>query len=290
MTVSVLLITYNQASFIEEAIDSVLMQDFPEPFELIVCDDHSTDETIHIVEEKLRNIPNHRLIVQPQNVGTTRNYQAGFAACSGEFICVLEGDDYWIDPGKITAQVSFMREHPAFSACSHLYFKRNGTEETLIAPELTEQMRDPFTAIQSGDLIRNHGLISNFSTGCYRRSMLERIPSGVYETISFDWMVNISIGTIGPLARLNKPMSVYRISENGVWSGRTAVEQLQGMIDIIPVYNSILGNRFDNEFSAKRMELAGQLQRLKEKAAAKKQSRWLRPFRWLTKTLFPFPG
>ncbi len=91
---SVLLITYNQGKYIRECLDSILMQEMPESCEIIVADDHSTDNTPAIIKEVLRHTNiNYRILESTQNLGIDKNYQRGFAACKGKYIAVMEGDD-----------------------------------------------------------------------------------------------------------------------------------------------------------------------------------------------------
>ena len=116
-TVSVVIPSYNRVLLLKEAIDSVLAQDF-EDFELIVVDDGSTDAT----PELLESYPDICVLGQEhRGVSAARN--AGIARASGRFLAFLDSDDLWL-PGKLTAQVAFLRKHPNALICQ--------TEETWI--------------------------------------------------------------------------------------------------------------------------------------------------------------
>src|SRR5467141_1026888 len=88
---SVLLVTYNHEGYIRQALDSVLMQETDFDFEIVVADDYSQDSTIAVIKEYQAKHPQLRILSSERNVGITRNYQRGFAACRGEYIAVLEG-------------------------------------------------------------------------------------------------------------------------------------------------------------------------------------------------------
>lgn len=95
MKASILFITYNQRSFVAEAIRSAMAQDYPN-LELVVCDDASSDDTQKILEEELRHCPPHISVVRAhtsKNVGLLANFNQGMAACSGGFVVVMAGDD-----------------------------------------------------------------------------------------------------------------------------------------------------------------------------------------------------
>src|SRR6202161_621004 len=89
---SVLIDTYNHERFIEEAIVSVLEQDFPSSeTEILVVDDGSTDRTPEIVQ---KFAPRVRLI-QKTNGGQASAFNAGIPEARGEIIAFLDGDDWW---------------------------------------------------------------------------------------------------------------------------------------------------------------------------------------------------
>jgi hypothetical protein len=96
MKLSIILITYNQEKYLEKSIESILNQHFLSEAEIIVADDYSTDKSFSIIQEKLRGCkwPVHYL-PNNQNIGISANYQRAIQACSGEYIGVMEGDDYW---------------------------------------------------------------------------------------------------------------------------------------------------------------------------------------------------
>ena len=96
--VSICCITYNHEKYIEEAIDSFLMQETNFPFEVVIGEDCSPDNTRKIVEKYKENYPNIiKLIVSENNVGMQANGQRTMEACIGEYMALCAGDDYWTD-------------------------------------------------------------------------------------------------------------------------------------------------------------------------------------------------
>lgn len=97
LQVSILIPTYNQAAYLNQAIASALMQDFPS-LEVIVLDDASTDKTNEIVQ-KWQSDSRLTYIRRPHNIGRVANYQDGlFHHAKGEWVLMLDGDDYLTDP------------------------------------------------------------------------------------------------------------------------------------------------------------------------------------------------
>lgn len=115
--VSVLMLAYNHAPYIAQAIDSVLAQRTTVPIELIIGEDASTDATHEIVTKYQREFPTAiRVISSDRNVGMHANHARLIDAARGEFIAYCEGDDYWIDPWKLQHQVDYLRAHPEAGA------------------------------------------------------------------------------------------------------------------------------------------------------------------------------
>ncbi len=111
--VSVLMITYNHAPYLAQAIESVVSQDCEFPIELLVGEDASSDETRSIALEFQRRYPETiRVIHSSANVGMIANSRRLFARARGEFIAYCEGDDYWCSKRKLSLQVQLLRENP----------------------------------------------------------------------------------------------------------------------------------------------------------------------------------
>lgn len=103
--VSIIIPTYNSASFIEETLRSVLDQDYPN-MELIVVDDCSNDDTVARVDAM--NDPRIRVLAQTENGGAGVARNIGVEAAQGRYIAFLDSDDYWFE-GKLSGQIAFMK-------------------------------------------------------------------------------------------------------------------------------------------------------------------------------------
>lgn len=109
--VSVLIPLYNRAAYIEETVNSVLSQDYPD-VELIVVDDGSTDGGDKLLETYAQR-GELILLRHPGNInkGQAAALNLALQHATGEFIAVLDSDDLFM-PGKLRAQVEFLRAHP----------------------------------------------------------------------------------------------------------------------------------------------------------------------------------
>src|ERR1700736_4011296 len=97
--ISVLIDTYNHERFIEQAVASVLDQDFPAAErEIIVVDDGSTDNTPAVLQKFSPLIR----VLRKKNGGQASAFNLGIPECRGEIVAFLDGDDWWA-PGKLRA-------------------------------------------------------------------------------------------------------------------------------------------------------------------------------------------
>jgi glycosyltransferase involved in cell wall biosynthesis len=109
--ISVIIPTYNRSDFLKEAIESVLKQAY-QPFELIVVDDGSTDDTASVLSCYAGKIS--ALSVHHRGPSAARNY--GIQAAHGDYIAFLDSDDLWL-PGKLAAQMHFFHNNPEARIC-----------------------------------------------------------------------------------------------------------------------------------------------------------------------------
>jgi len=118
--VSVVTNTYNHEHYIAQAVESALMQKAQFDYEILIGEDCSSDSTRKIVcEYAARNPSRIRLLLHPSNVGGPASFKQLLAESRGEFVSILEGDDYWTCPDKLQKQVSFLDQHPECALCFH---------------------------------------------------------------------------------------------------------------------------------------------------------------------------
>ena len=120
MKLSVAMITYNHERFIRQAIESVLDQKVNFDFEIVIGEDCSTDSTRTIVAELQQQYPDRIVaLMRPHNLGAMRNLQETLAACKGQYVALLEGDDYWTSQHKLQKQVDFLDARPDCAISCH---------------------------------------------------------------------------------------------------------------------------------------------------------------------------
>ena len=117
--VSVIMLAYNHAEYIRQAIYSIVKQQTEGfTFELLIGEDGSTDNTLDICKEIQQQYPDIiRLIISEQNVGMHRNFARLWIRARGKYIAFCEGDDYWIDEKKLIKQIHLLDKNPECTLC-----------------------------------------------------------------------------------------------------------------------------------------------------------------------------
>lgn len=92
--VSIAMATYNGEKYICEQFDSILSQTLQD-FELVVCDDCSTDSTVQLLNDYAKKDIRIKVFVNEKNLGFKKNFEKAISLCSGEYIALSDQDDIW---------------------------------------------------------------------------------------------------------------------------------------------------------------------------------------------------
>ena len=211
--VSICCTAYNHEPFIAAALDGFLMQKTNFSFEVIIHDDCSADGTVKIIKEYQQKYPEIiKPIFQSENQyskGVRAILQAFvYPKCSGKYIALCEGDDYWIDKNKIQMQVNFLEENHGYAMCY--------TKTKLFVQEKNKILWQTYgSAISSfEDLLQNGNKIPAL-TVCYRKDIalqyVQEINPFQKKWLMGDYPMWLYIASKAKIKFINKETSVYRI-------------------------------------------------------------------------------
>jgi len=257
--ISVIITSYNHERYIKQCVESILEQKGNFNLEIILGDDCSTDKTPEILEQYSEMYPNtFKRMPNKDNIGITKNLKRCLDACTGEYIAICEGDDYWTDAYKLQKQKDLLELHRDYSMCFSALMVYFETTNTFILNVLPGQ-----DFITTEDLIgRNY--IANFSCCMYRTSIVKRLPIGIFDLYTADWMFNIACSQLGKIGFTRDPLSVYRIHAKGAWSGLSALDSARETCHLIDVYNRFLDYKYDALFKEHRAKFEEQILSLME--------------------------
>ena len=205
--VSVLIDTYNHERFIEQAITSVLEQDFPaSEREIIVVDDGSIDRTPEIVG---KFAPRVRLL-RKSNGGQASAFNVGIPECRGEIIAFLDGDDWWA-LGKLRRVVDAMARDSTIGMCGHAIVEsfENGSER-VVGLERSERLQlTTVPAAQRFRLLRAYLGTSRLTLRAEIARKILDVPEAL--VIEADEYLFTLAATLAEFVILKEPLTHYRI-------------------------------------------------------------------------------
>ena len=231
--------TYNRSKFIGGAVKSVLDQSY-EDWEIVVSDDSENTET-ELEFRKFSNDPRVRYFHRTTRGTIANSSNFALSQSKGEYVAILDDDDWWIDPKKLEKQVAFLDTHPDYIGCGGGFIMVNQEGENMgrvLKPE-TDQ------AIRRVALYANP--MANSTT------MFRRVPAGPYdESVRqfADWDFWLKLGMLGKIYNFPEYFLAYRMwaggasfshqAENAKW-GRAIVlryrRQYPGFLKAITMAN-----------------------------------------------------
>jgi hypothetical protein len=205
--ISVLIDTYNHEQFIEQAIASVLEQDFAQSdVEIVVVDDGSTDRTPEII----RRFEPHVRLIRKTNGGQASAFNLGIPQCKGEIIAFLDGDDWWAR-GKLRSVAEQMRNDKSIGMIGHAIVQSySDGREVVIALEQGERLR--LNSKETAEILRLHRCYLGTSRLTLRSSIARQVLP-IPETLIFEadeYLFTVA-GILADFMILTEPLSYYRI-------------------------------------------------------------------------------
>ena len=230
--ISILMPSYNHERFIAIAIESALKQKTKYSFELLINDDNSTDETAKIAETYSQRYPNIiRFFKQNKNQGLMKSYKFLLNNAKGEYIAILESDDYWIDEEKLEKQIEKKKNNPEFGL-------------SVSDVKLVNENNDEIEVVKRTEDIGLNGnwyeqlLFSNFVRGgvsiCFRKAIYDSyvdIDDYINNNfVTFDYPLLLTLAAHSKCNYIHKALSAYRIlptslSNNAIYEKVIAFEK-----------------------------------------------------------------
>ena len=228
--VSVCMITYNHERYIRQAIEGVLKQKTTFSVELVISEDCGTDNTRKICLEYKEKYPNLiKLLLPANNLGVIQNFSQTLQACTGKYIAICEGDDYWTDKNKLQKQVDFLEQNPDFSICCHRASVLNEKSRTFKTPKPLKQ------SVFTQEDVANHNFLQTL-TEVFRSSALKPFSEKSFNSVSGDYFINMMLSENGKIKYLPDVMAVYRQHGGGSWHSLGKIKGLQNTLAVLDYY------------------------------------------------------
>lgn len=224
MKLSVLVMTYNHARYIRQALDSVLMQQCNFDWEVLVSEDCSTDGTREIVLDYQQRHPERiRLLLSEQNVASNWIVRRGIEAAKGKYIALLDGDDYWSASDKLQKQADFLDSHPDCALCFHNAetLDEDGVQPARLWTSPNHRRTSMLEDILGGNFIATCSTL-------FRRGLFGAVPEWYDSFFPItDWPLHILNAEHGTIGYIDETLGVYRIHSGGMYSPLSEKRKLE---------------------------------------------------------------
>lgn len=179
--ISVAVITYNQQTTIRHTLDSILMQKGDFDLEIVIGEDCSTDNTRAICEEyTVHHTPySIRLLPSQKNLGIMANFARVMQACTGEYVAICAGDDYWCDEYKLQKQLEYFKAHPEVGVVS-----TSGYRHYVLRDEMVPGIA-PLHPYEDGNVKRFY-FSPDYKGGVYAMPLSLLIKRDLLQYVDFD--------------------------------------------------------------------------------------------------------
>jgi glycosyltransferase involved in cell wall biosynthesis len=234
--VSVLIKAYNHEPFIARAIDSARQQRTDFAYEIVVGEDCSTDGTRSVLQTLRDKYPDRiRLLLRQRNLGNIRNLTETLQACRGEYVALLDGDDYWTSPVKLQQQVGYLDAHPDFSSCAHNAVVVDATAQAELG---TYRRPHRSHAITLRRMLMSDPVPT--SSVMFRRGLCGEFPAWYYTIMMGDWPLLVLTLRHGNMWYDSQVAGAHRVHAGGLWSGAQPERRRRARIEIYERLNEEL--------------------------------------------------
>ena len=227
---SVLITNHNYERYIGEAIQSVLAQTYPN-FEVVVCDDGSTDNSCEVIDAWRKRDPRVWLVRQ-SNGGQGAALNAAFSAAKGDVIVLLDGDDMAVE-NRLALIIQAFHRHPDAGTVTHAL--------RILDPQGRQHGRDPEEPLDEGwlapALLRGPEPVFPPTSGLAIRAEIAKLvfplPCKLIPKAHWDWVVREGAAFLAPVAALSEAPGIYRLHGHNFFghSRLTTLEQIEHRLD-----------------------------------------------------------
>lgn len=209
--ISVVILTFNAQKFVEETIKSVLQQTYG-IYELIILDDHSTDDTLEIIS-RYKIYPNVYVISNNKNLGIARNINRAVSKVKGDWVLFLGHDD--LLPEKHLEKMSkYLEEVVAFVHCNAMLIDENGKEIGWARDNKSqiEKTSNPLRCFITSNFISSCGLVMN-------KKIFKSVQGWDEKFKNYgEWLLWIKMATSGKIVYVTNTYGKYRKHESSTIS------------------------------------------------------------------------
>jgi len=247
------MLTHNHEEFIEQSITSALDQKVGFDYEIVVGEDCSADSTANILRRlEARHSGRLKVEYREKNLGVEVNFLKTLAACRGEYVAFLEGDDFWTSNDKLELQVGFLDQYKEASFCFHRTRTLNSIDQST---EFVLPAFDP-PALSSIDFLIQESNPVALSSVMAHRSYLSGLSDWIAGLNLCDWPLCLMLACKGRVGYIPMEMSRYRVHCKGSWSSLNSHLRVAYVIQMLDRVSRLMSGNERDLIERRKAELA----------------------------------
>lgn len=240
--VSIVLCTYNGEKYLEEQLDSLVKQTYPN-IEIIVVDDCSSDATIEILNEYEKRYNFFKVQTNSHNLGWNKNFERCINLCKGEFIAISDQDDIWM-LNKVSVMLENIKDNLLiYSRSEMIDSKGNPLHKDSIGKKGIPYSGSDPRVIVIYNLTWGHNIF-------FHRKLLS-LAFPLSQGIDYDRQLGVAALNYGHLQFLNQTLVYHREHENNatlISKEKEGLQTLKGRLEAILTLKNLRNEYFFKHF------------------------------------------
>lgn len=236
--ISIMLTSYNLEDYIDTSIGSVVQQDMPCDWELLIGDDGSTDGTVDRINKWIDKFPNNiKLYTIPRSNETkkigsraAKNRAYLLERASGDYLHYLDGDDCWLGTDKLKKQFELLEspEYANCSCCAH-------NSDVYVIPENRKYLLTNKNINNKVFNFKEYWKYHYFHTNTllFRKECKAKLLHPDYRDFLNDNFITFLVIQFGDILYLNDVWAQYNMTGDGLWTGHTKIYGLFRNLQIV---------------------------------------------------------
>jgi glycosyltransferase involved in cell wall biosynthesis len=257
LTLSVVIVARNDETVIARAVESALRQETDFDFEIVVCDDCSSDRTRDVLSSLEQNHPGRiRLRFHDERMGFCHSLASGLNASAGRYAAFLEASDYWTDPTKLKQQVEYLDQHADCVLCYHKVREvdESGNDLGKVVPE------NPNTFLTLTDLLEHSGEIPSCAI-VVRQSALAELPERSFCPNLGAWPFLLLYALGGKIGRIDDVLAARRLRRDTFAASRPDILWRKDRLRVLRQLQTLVDDRQSRQLDRASLQIRQQLAR-----------------------------
>lgn len=229
----ILMPLYNREKFLAKALDSIFMQQTNFEYKVIIIDDASTDNSLHIAEEYKKKYDNIEIIKNEKNLKLLNTIFKGYEYLQNtEYFCVLDPDDYWCDCNYLQKAINFLdanKNYTIYSTNANIIDEKGRSQPYVKHTKGSNITSTYENFLRNGNIIIGTTVNTIFRNVVFQNGIPNNLKKFITETqprvFRGDSFRNFIHLKFGHAFYVDEMSVVYNIASDGIYSNASNIDK-----------------------------------------------------------------